>query len=74
MSINYNLWFVAGGQFPAGGTRTYHEDVDWVYHQAGVVLSPQAVLGAVAKLRRAHIAFRDTVTAENPPLDSPCNF
>ena len=74
MSINYNLWFVAGGQLPAGETRSYHEDVDWVYHQAGVVMSPQAVLGAVAKLRHAHIAFRDTVPAEDPPLDSPCNF
>ena len=74
MSINYNLWFVDGGQLPAGAMRRYHEDVDWVYHQAGAVLSPRAVVAQVAKLRRAHLAFRDTVPAESPPLDSPCNF
>jgi hypothetical protein len=55
-------------------SRRYHEDVDWVYHQADAVLSPQAVARQVANLRRAHIAFRDTVPADNPPLDSPCNF
>jgi hypothetical protein len=74
MSINYNLWFVDGGQLPAGPMRRYHEDVDWIYHQADVVLSPQAVLAQVAKLRRAHVAFRDSVPPESPPLDSPCNF
>lgn len=43
MSINYNLWFVDGGRLAAGPTRRYHEDVDWVYHQVGEVLSPAAV-------------------------------
>jgi hypothetical protein len=74
MSINYNLWFVQGGQLPAGNVRRYHEDVDWVYHQAGVALSPQEVLAQVATLRRADVVFRDTVPPQTPPLDSPCNF
>jgi hypothetical protein len=74
MSINYNLWFIAGGQLPVGNKRTYREDIDWVYHQADAALSPQAVLAQVAKLRRRHVAFRDTVPAKDPPLDSPCNF
>ena len=74
MSINYNLWFIDGGLLPESTTRRYHEDIDWVYHQAGAVLSPQAVLAHVANLRRAHVAFRDSVPAESPPLDSPCNF
>jgi hypothetical protein len=74
MSINYNLWFIDGGQLPAGQTRRYHEDVDWVYHRAGAVLSPAAVAAQVAKLRKAHVAFRDTVPAESPPLDSPCSL
>jgi len=74
MSINYNLWFIDGGQLPPGATRRYHEDVDWVYHQAGAALSPAAVAAQVAKLRKAHVAFRDTVPAESPPLDSPCNL
>jgi hypothetical protein len=74
MSINYNLWFIQGGQLASGPTRSYHEDVDWVFHAAGVVLSPSAVVAHVAKLRHARISFRDTVPAENPPLNSPCNF
>jgi hypothetical protein len=74
MSINYNLWFIQGGELPAGPTRRYEEDVDWVYHQAGVVLSPGQVAAQVAKLRRARTSFRDTVPAKSPPLVSPCNF
>jgi hypothetical protein len=74
MSINYNLWFIQGGQPATGTDRRYHEDVDWVYHRADAVLSPRAVLAQVAKLRRAKVAFRETVPAEQPPLDSPCNF
>jgi hypothetical protein len=74
MSINYSVWFIDGGQLPPGPTRRYHEDVDWVYHQAGALLSPAAVTTEVAKLRRAHVAFRNAVPASNPPLESPCNF
>src|SRR5262249_49802381 len=61
MSISYTLWFIQDGQPPAGGVRRYHEDVDWVYHQVGAVLSPQDVIAEVAKLRRGRVAFRDTV-------------
>ena len=74
MSINYNLWFIDGGLLPPGQLRRYDEDVDWVYYQAGVALAPQQIAAQVAKLRRARIAFRGTVPAENPPLESPCNF
>jgi len=74
MSISYNLWFIQDGQLPAGSVRRYHEDVDWVYHQVGAVLSPQDVIAEVAKLRRGRVVFRDTMPQANPPLDSPCNF
>jgi hypothetical protein len=74
MSINYNLWFIQGGQLAAGPLRRYHEYVDWVYHQVGAVLSPQEVLAQVANLRRQKVAFRDTVPPANPPLDSACDF
>jgi hypothetical protein len=72
MSINYNLWFVADGLGSARGARSYDEDVDWVFHQAGAVLSPQQVAAKVAKLRRASVPFQDTVPASR--LASPCNF
>jgi len=74
MSIDFNLWFNQGGELPAGTLRRYHEDIDWVYHQLGVILTPQQVGAQVATLRRTHVAFRNTVPPNNPPLDSPCNF
>jgi hypothetical protein len=74
MSMNYNLWFIQGGQLATGERRRYDEDVDWVYHEAGAILSPTAVTARVAKLRRGRVAFRDNVPAASPPLDSPCNF
>jgi hypothetical protein len=48
LTPNYNLWFVDGGQLPPGSVRRYHVDVDWVYYQAGTVLSPQQVVAQVA--------------------------
>jgi hypothetical protein len=74
MSINYNLWFVSDGLAAPGESRRYDEDVDWVFHRAGAVLSPAQVRAAVAKLRRTNVAFVDTVPAATPPLVSPCNF
>jgi hypothetical protein len=74
MSINFNLWFIQGGRLPAGTSRRYEEDVDWVFHRARVSLSPKQVLAAVVQLRRARVVFRDTVPAKRPALASPCNF
>ena len=74
MSINYNLWFSGFGRVPPGEPRRYEEDVDWVFHQAGAVLSPKQVAAKVTALRHASTAFVDTVPPENPPLVSPCDF
>jgi hypothetical protein len=72
MSINYNLWFIPGGLARTAGRRAYAEDIDWVYHAAGAVLSPAQVLRTVRGLQRGDVAFADTV----PPsgLASPCNL
>ena len=72
MSINYNLWFIPSGLARTQRARSYAEDVDWVYHAAGVVLTPRQVQAAVASLRRDGTAFRDTVPASG--LTSPCNL
>jgi hypothetical protein len=74
MSINYNLWFISDGLRAAGERRRYDEDVDWVFHQVGAVLSPAQVRARVAALRHGRVAFRDTVPHASPPLVSPCNF
>ncbi len=72
MSINYNLWFIPAGLAKTHALRSYSEDVDWVYHAAGAVLSPAEVTAAVTAMRRNDVSFRDTVPASG--LASPCNL
>ena len=74
MSINFNLWFIRDGMTKATERRQYQEDIDWVFHQAGVALTPEQVEAAVAAMRLKSIQFHDTVPAKVPALTSPCNF
>lgn len=74
MSINFNLWFVRSGLIPGSELRTWVEDIDWVFHRAGTVLSPSEVEAAVSALRSRRVKFTDTVPAPVPALLSPCNF
>src|SRR5215217_6938309 len=74
MSINFNLWFIRDGMTKANERRQYQEDIDWVFHQAGVALMPEQVEAAVAAMRRKAVKFKDTVPAKVPALESPCNF
>ena len=74
MSINFNLWFIREGLITSRERRVYAEDVDWVFHAAGSVLSPADVEKQVTALRAAKVAFRDTVPALQPPLSSPCDL
>jgi hypothetical protein len=72
MSINYNLWFIPAGLAKTTAVRRWAEDVDWVYHAAGAVLSPAQVKATVAGLQEGGVSFRDTVPASG--LASPCNL
>lgn len=74
MSINFNLWFIRDGMTKALGARSYHEDIDWVFHEAKAALTPEQVEAKVASLRRKAIKFRDTVAPPIPALTSPCDF
>jgi hypothetical protein len=74
MSINFNLWFIADGLLDSAAQRIYQEDVDWVFHEAGRILSPAEVVQTVADLRAAGVAFLNDVLALDPPLPSPCDL
>ena len=74
MSINFNIWFIRDGMKQVNERRQYQEDIDWVFHQVGVALTPEQVEAAVAAMRRKAIKFRDTVPAKVPALTSPCNL
>jgi hypothetical protein len=74
MSINFNLWFINGGLIASNETRSYQEDIDWVFHEAGVTLSPDEVNQKIQALRDGGIDFLDTVPAGSPPLPSSCDL
>jgi hypothetical protein len=74
MSINFNLWFIKDGLTKEQAERKYHEDIDWVFHEAGAALTPEEIEAKVASMRRKSIKFQDTVRAPVPALTSPCDF
>jgi hypothetical protein len=74
MSINFNLWFIRDGAIKSNERREYQEDIDWVFHQPGVALTPEQVQAAIVGMRTSSVKFRDTVPAKKPALTSPCNF
>ena len=72
MSINFNLWFIDGGLAQGGEVRQYEEDIDWVFHQAGVMLMPEEVLAKVTELRNGSVKFMDNVLSGIQT--SPCDL
>ena len=72
MSINFNLWFIDGGLAQSEDVRQYKEDIDWVFHEAGVMLMPDEVTAKVNELRSASVKFTDTVMSGIQT--SPCDL
>ncbi|WP_437593313.1 cellulose binding domain-containing protein [Sorangium sp. So ce1000] len=58
--IFFNLWYdeLDAAQ---GSSRTYHEDVDWVYFAEDAILSSAEVDAKIAGFRSSSISRRDTV-------------
>jgi hypothetical protein len=69
MRIQFNQWFIDlnGGLT----TRTYRQQVDWIYHSKNEVLSPADVQSRIATLRAAGTVFHDTVP-DPPPATARC--
>jgi hypothetical protein len=74
MSINFNLWFIKDGTVKSNDVRQYREDIDWVFHEAKRLLTPEEVEAKVGALRRRSVKFQDTVPAPLPALTSPCDY
>ncbi|MEP7291802.1 MAG: glycoside hydrolase family 16 protein [Chloroflexota bacterium] len=74
MSLNYNLWFINGGQIDSDEAREYVEYVDWSFHLADTVLAPDDVETLVAAMRGASVDYVNLVPDADPVLESPCNF
>ena len=54
--------------------RVWQQEVDWVFHAAGRVMSHPQVEAEVRRLRVAGRVFVDTVPARVPALPNPCDF
>ncbi|MDP9043310.1 MAG: glycoside hydrolase family 16 protein [Pseudomonadota bacterium] len=75
MAISFSQWFSPGGDIPGvHATRTWEEDVDWVFHVRDVVLSSADVESRVERFRTEGVARWDSVTVAEPALASPCDF
>jgi hypothetical protein len=74
MSINFNLWFINGGLNGSREARSYQEDIDWVYHEAGAALTPDQVEQKVQELRQIGTNFLDNVPDVAPHLESLCDL
>lgn len=74
MSINFNLWFIKDGTVKSNVVRQYNEDIDWVFHRVGRIMTPQEVEMQVSALRRKSVKFQDTVPAPSPAMTSPCDY
>jgi hypothetical protein len=73
MSINFNLWFIDTAAH-SGGMSTYRQQVDFLLHTAGEVLTPAQAAARVASLRTAGVSHTDTVGSGapcTPPTGSP---
>jgi len=74
MSVNFNLWFIESGLLQTDDVREYQEDIDWVFHEADVLLMPDEVEAKVADFRNTTMDFQDTVSPGAVALSSPCDL
>jgi hypothetical protein len=70
MAISFNHWIAAGAV--AGAPRHYEFEVDWVLHQAGRSVEPDAMQARAEQLRRGGVTRQDTVP--DLGLTSECNL
>ncbi|MFN3303755.1 MAG: glycoside hydrolase family 16 protein [Roseateles sp.] len=70
MAISFSHW-LSGGATP-GAPRSHEFEVDWVLHQAGRTVSPEAMQARAEQLRQAGVTRQDTVPESG--LTSECNL
>jgi len=74
MSINFNLWFIPNGLVESEESRSYQEDIDWVYFLKDKALSMAQVQQIVERFREGRIDYADTVDPGSPVLESECSL
>lgn len=71
-SIAFNLWFIGGGQDSKynGHSRTYWEDVDWVYYTPDTNTTTAEVEEIVTGMKNADIHVFDDIASPDITLNS----
>ena len=71
-SIAFNLWFIGGGQDKKynGHSRTYWEDVDWVYYTPDTNTTTAEVEEIVTGMKNANIHVFDDIASPDITLNS----
>lgn len=59
MTISFNLWF--DSLVASTASRTYQEDIDWVFFAKDQILSPSQVQPKVNGFRASNVLYKDTV-------------
>jgi hypothetical protein len=54
--------------------REYQQDIDWVFFQEGVALTPAELEGQVTHLQTTGVNYVDDVKEQSPTLPSPCGL
>ncbi|WP_100445426.1 family 16 glycosylhydrolase [Glycomyces xiaoerkulensis] len=70
MSINFNLWFIDTAGHTSG-TSVYTQQVDYLFHSVGEVLSPSEVNSLVAGYRVDGVTHTDTVGSGGGECPTP---
>ncbi|GAB3650166.1 family 16 glycosylhydrolase [Glycomyces tarimensis] len=70
MSINFNLWFIDTAGHTSG-MSVYNQQVDYLFHSVGEVLTPNEVSGLVAGYRADGVAHTDTVGSGGGDCPTP---
>lgn len=60
MSINFNLWFINNGLINSAESRTYYQDVDWMFFAQDTLLNQTEVLNQINQYRIDETDFIDT--------------
>ncbi|MBB5907077.1 glycoside hydrolase family 16 protein [Actinoalloteichus hymeniacidonis] len=63
MAIHFNQWFIETGFLDSSESRTWEQQVDWVFHAKDEILTPAQVGDEIAGYRASGVEHVDTVPA-----------
>lgn len=69
-SIAFNLWFINATQQTGIGSRTYWEDIDWIYYSPDTSVTTSEVEKVVEDMKEANIQAFDEINSPDITLNA----